>query len=168
MTSIASTQSNMTAVNSSPGFGIRAVDRAAVGLSPGPADIRQAVAVAPDGAHVYVTNRNSNTVSVIDTTTNTVVRNPITFGIAPQGVAVAPDGGHVYATNLISNTVSVIDTTINAVVTTSPVANEPVDVAVAPDGAHVYVANQGANRVSVIDTISNAVVIPASGDSQMW
>jgi YVTN family beta-propeller protein len=130
MTSIASTQSNMTAVNSSPGFGIRAVDRAAVGLSPGPADIPvgaapQAVAVAPDGAHVYVTNRNSNTVSVIDTTTNTVVRNPITFGIAPQGVAVAPDGGHVYATNLISNTVSVIDTTINAVVTTIPVANEP-------------------------------------------
>src|SRR5262249_58331827 len=41
------------------------------------------VAVSPDGSKVYVANENSNTVSVIDTATNTVVGSPIPVGRAP-------------------------------------------------------------------------------------
>jgi YVTN family beta-propeller protein len=49
------------------------------------------VAVTPDGSRVYVANRNSGTVSVIDTATNTVVGSPIPVGGLPMGVAVIPD-----------------------------------------------------------------------------
>ena len=64
-----------------------------------------AVAVSPDGSSVYVTNFGSpfnqgasDTVSVIDTATNTVTAT-IPVGSNPHGVAVSPDGTHAYVTN---------------------------------------------------------------------
>jgi YVTN family beta-propeller protein len=77
-----------------------------------------AVAITPDGKRVYVTNYywqnyQFNTITVIDTATNTVVGDPISVGVAPQGVAITPDGRYVYVTNYGSNTVSVIDTATN-------------------------------------------------------
>jgi YVTN family beta-propeller protein len=47
------------------------------------------VAIMPDGTRAYVTNVNSNTVSVIGTATNTVVTT-IPVGLAPFGVAITP------------------------------------------------------------------------------
>ncbi|MFD1272958.1 YncE family protein [Streptomyces kaempferi] len=75
------------------------------------------VAVTPDGAHAYVTNFGSTTVSVIDTATNTVT-DTITVGTSPVGVAITPDGNHAYVANFGSNTVSVIDTATNTVTDT--------------------------------------------------
>ena len=46
----------------------------------------------------YVANAGDNTVSVIDTATNTVVA-PIAVGSLPRGVAVTPDGKRAYVTN---------------------------------------------------------------------
>jgi YVTN family beta-propeller protein len=116
------------------------------------------VAVSPDEDYIYVTNYLSNTVSVIDTSTRTVIRNPITFGYGPFGVAVTPDGGHLYVANLGSDMVSVIDTATNAVVATVQVGNSPAGVAVNPAGTRAYVTNVDSNTVSVIDTTPNIVI----------
>ncbi len=119
-----------------------------------------AVAVTPDGTHVYVTILNlgfGNSVAVINTASNAVVAT-IQVGVDPFGVAVTPDGTHVYVTNIGSNTVSVIATASNTVVATVPVAVGPLGVAVTPDGKHVYVANNGSSNVSVIATATNTVV----------
>jgi YVTN family beta-propeller protein len=106
---------------------------------------------------VYVTNAASNTVSVIDTATNTVVTT-VGVGNTPEEVAVTPDGKHAYVTNSGSNNVSVIATATNAVGATVTVGNKPFGVAVTPDGKHVYVTLNGASgTVSVIDTASNTV-----------
>jgi len=114
---------------------------------------------APSSAqNAYITNAASNTVSVIDTATNTVTGLPIPVGILPRGVAVTPDGGKVYVANTGSNTVSVIDTATNSVVGTIPVGNGPTGVAVTPDSSKVYVTNPGTNTVSVIATATNTVV----------
>ena len=115
-----------------------------------------AVAVTPDGRHGYVTNYNSNDVSVIDTASNTVTAT-IPVGDHPQAAAVTPDGHHAYVTNSVSNNVSVIDTATNTVTATIPVGPNPGEVAVAPDGRHVYIPNYGSDSVSVIDTASNTV-----------
>jgi YVTN family beta-propeller protein len=72
----------------------------------------------------YVTNRNSNTVSVLDTATNTVSAT-VPVGSQPIGVAVSPNGAFVYVANLVSNTVSVIDVATNTVSATVPVGSEP-------------------------------------------
>jgi YVTN family beta-propeller protein len=71
------------------------------------------VAVSPDGSKVYVANVLSNTVSVIDTTTNPATVSTIAVGSTPTGVAVSPDGSKVYVPSLLFDTVSVIDTTTN-------------------------------------------------------
>jgi YVTN family beta-propeller protein len=119
------------------------------------------VAVNPAGTKVYVTNSDKNTVSVIDTATNSVTAT-VNVGNNPYGVAVTLDGKRVYVANSGINTVSVIDTATNKVTATVNVGDNPCGVAVTPDGNKVYVTNSGnysihSNTVSVIDTATNKV-----------
>ncbi len=79
----------------------------------------------------YVTNGPSNTVSVIDTATNTVVATVLMGGF-PQGVAITPDGAFAYVANEVSNTVSVIATASNTVVATVTGLTGPWGVAITP------------------------------------
>jgi YVTN family beta-propeller protein len=112
------------------------------------------VAVNPAGTRVYVTNNTENTVSVIDTATNTVVAT-ITVGSGPREVAVNPAGTRVYVTNNTENTVSVIDTATNTVLgSTITVGLAPVGIAVNRAGTRVYVANFLGGTVSVISVSS--------------
>jgi YVTN family beta-propeller protein len=94
--------------------------------------------------NAYITNQDSDNISVIDTPTNTVIAT-IPAGEYPEGVAVSQDGRRAYITNRnrlgsgnITGTVMVIDTTTNTVIG-SPirVGNYPAGVAVSPDGSKV-------------------------------
>src|SRR5437588_506072 len=102
----------------------------------------------------YINNEDSNDVSVIDISTNTVAAT-VPVGAGPVGVAVTPDGTAVYVANNGENTVSVIDTRTNTVTATAQVGMAPVGVVVRPDGARVCVTNSGDNTVSVIYTSDN-------------
>ncbi|WP_332369711.1 hypothetical protein [Spirosoma telluris] len=75
------------------------------------------VSVSSDGSRVYRANNNSNSVSVINTVTNTVIAT-IDVGDRPHGVSMSSDGSRVYVVNLISQTVSVINAATNTVVNT--------------------------------------------------
>lgn len=81
----------------------------------------------------------STTVSVIDTSTNTVDA-IVDVGGYPRGVAVNPTGSRVYVTNRYSvvdndsNNVSVIATSTNSVVGTVNVGLSIYNVAFTPDG----------------------------------
>jgi YVTN family beta-propeller protein/VCBS repeat-containing protein len=131
--------------------------------------------VTPNGPRLYVVNRGSGTVSVVDAATNKAIDlNPattttidaITVGSAPQQIVINGDGTRAYVTNFSSNSVSIIDTTTNKVVDANPatqavdaiaVPSTPIGVAISKDGSLVYVAN-GNDRVSVIDTKTMKVV----------
>jgi len=84
--------------------------------------------ILPGLAHAapfaYISNYNSNNVSVIDTATNTVAAT-VAVGANPFGVAVNPAGTFAYVANANSNNVSVINTATNAVVATVPVGASP-------------------------------------------
>ncbi|HEY3692270.1 MAG TPA: beta-propeller fold lactonase family protein, partial [Pseudonocardiaceae bacterium] len=69
----------------------------------------QSVAFAPDSRHAYIVNDGSNTVSVIDTTTNQVTAN-VSTGQDPTHVFVSADGRHAYVTNIGSSDVTVLKT----------------------------------------------------------
>src|SRR5208283_1932870 len=104
------------------------------------------VSIAGAAPFAYITNLGSNSVSVIDTATNTVVGSQIPVGTNPSGVAITPNGAYVYITNLGSNSVSVINTTTNTVVGSQiPVGTAPVGVAITPNGAYAYITNGGSN-----------------------
>jgi YVTN family beta-propeller protein len=113
------------------------------------------VAVARNQA--YVANQGSNTVSVVDTATGTVVKT-ITVGTAPTAVAATPDERFVYVTNSGSGNVMVIDTATNTVKATVKVGSSPQDVAINPAGTRAYVTNAGSGTMSVINTSTNGVV----------
>ncbi len=66
------------------------------------------VAVTPDGAKLYVPNRNDDTVSVIDAASLQVVAT-LDVGTFPTGVAVTADGAWALVVNSGDDTVSVID-----------------------------------------------------------
>jgi YVTN family beta-propeller protein len=110
----------------------------------------------------YVTNEGSNSVSVIDTATNTVVATVPAVGSRPRDIAITPDGSQAYVANLSNpGTVSIINTTTNSVVATisTGIGIEPTGVAIAnPTGAFAYVTNFRSNTVSVIDTATRTVV----------
>jgi YVTN family beta-propeller protein len=125
------------------------------------------VAVAVSGNRAYIANAYDGTVSVIDTTTNTVVKT-LGVGSSPQKLAVSPDGERVYVANTGSNTVSIIDASTDTVIGTVvvPVQQDQPgvflriwDVAANPLGGRVYVTATG-GTVFVIDTATNAVSGP--------
>lgn len=108
-----------------------------------------------------------NTVAVIDTGTNRVVKT-VALDFPPLSIAVTPDAKHVYvggdAPGPVTGpgSVSVIDTLHDTVLTTIPVPYYPVGMVVSPDGTRLYVVCGYTDfipiSVSVIDTATNVVV----------
>lgn len=121
-----------------------------VGLTP------QGVVLSPNGAHVYVANQASNTVSVIDPVSNTVTAT-IPTNTGPSLIAVSPDNTRAYVTQFGDASLGVIDTATNTVTTNIPVGVGPTGVAITPDGARAYVVNNHDDSVSVVDTAANTV-----------
>jgi YVTN family beta-propeller protein len=107
----------------------------------------------------YVTNFNSDSVSVIDPVTNTVVATiPVT---RPQRIAVTPDGAFAYATSTNTLSISVISAATNTVIATIPDAGSPGYIAITPSGAFAYVVNNN-GTVSVIATATNTITATLS------
>ena len=117
------------------------------------------IAITPDGATAYVATFSSNTVTPIDTATNTA-GTPIAVGDAPIGVAITPDGATAYVANRDSDIVTPIDTATNTAGTPIPVASAPTAIAITPDGANAYVTNAASATVTAIDTATNTAGTP--------
>jgi YVTN family beta-propeller protein len=114
-------------------------------------------AVSSDGAHVWVVNREENSVAEIEASSGTVIRR-IPVGSVPQGVS--SDGTHVWVTNSTADTVSEIEASSGTVIRTIPVGHFPEGVS--SDGTHVWTANFGGEfpnfTVSEIEASSGTVV----------
>src|SRR5262245_4671885 len=134
------------------------------GKVPGPSD-------TTDGMFPVVVDPRTGipatgTVSVIETSTNTVVRT-IDVGLHPTGMAISPSGDRLYVTNANSDTVSVVATATDTVAKTLHVGqlgpgrvpvlgSSPNAVTVSPDGDAIYVANATENAVAVVDPDTSA------------
>ncbi|MEU7531987.1 cytochrome D1 domain-containing protein [Saccharothrix sp. NPDC042600] len=132
-------------------------------LSDAGGDSPYGVGVAFDGARGYVTNVRDNTLTVIDTPTNTIDA-AVPVGDGPAGVVVSPSGGHVYVSNYRGGTVSVVDAATLTATATIDVGPNADGVAITPDGKKLFVAHDvvGAGTVSVVDTFTNAEVAEIS------
>src|SRR6266852_1928416 len=112
-----------------------------------------AAAVNPVTNKIYVANRGSNNVTVIDGAKNTTT--PVTAGTNPAGVAVNPVTNKIYVANQGSNNVTVIDGATNgtpaSVSATVAAGTMPSGVAVNPVTNKIYVTNANSNNVTVID-----------------
>lgn len=106
---------------------------------------------------LYIPNFDSNTVSIVDGTTNTVTG---TTGVTlqPYGVGASPDGRYVYITSLGIDRVTVIDTSTGLMIKEINVGDAPFGVSVNPAGTYAYVVNSESDSLSVISTSSLSVV----------
>ena len=111
--------------------------------------------------NIYVTNYNSDTVSVVDGNTNQVIGAPIATGSesGPYTVAITPDGKTAYVVNYDSASVSAIDISLNQVIGSPiPIPKESYGIAITPDGSRAYVATNNAGSVTAIDLAAKAVI----------
>jgi YVTN family beta-propeller protein len=122
--------------------------------------------------YAYVANSGSDSISVINLSTNTVTTTiSLPPGSFPQEIAATPNGRKLYVTNM-NGTVSVINTATNAIKRTIilPGGVTSYGVAITPDGSKVFVADNMANTIFVInaltDTVITSVVIP--GSNSVW
>ncbi|MBV9177353.1 MAG: YncE family protein [Nitrososphaeraceae archaeon] len=113
-------------------------------------DTPQGVAISPSTNTVYISNTRSNSISVIDGTSDKVVK---TIGIdySPFEMAFNQNTNKLYVANSEDGTVSVIDTTSNKVVKTVITGGSPSNIAIDPKTNMIYVTNKYLNSVSVID-----------------
>jgi YVTN family beta-propeller protein len=105
------------------------------------------IAITPDGSRAYVSNRASNTVSVIDVAAGAVLGTPIPVGSHPEGVAISSDGSRAYVAQ--QGGVAVIDTGSGTVFGVLKDELGPSRIAISPDGAYAFVTNNASNSVSV-------------------
>ncbi|HEX7286625.1 MAG TPA: YncE family protein [Candidatus Angelobacter sp.] len=115
------------------------------------------VALTPDEKCAYVTNRISNSLSVINTsnTSRFDILFPSDADYAPAGIAI--DGKFAYVADRMPespapNLVSIISLKSNTIVKTIQVGEFPVSVVLTTKGDLAYVSNLASNSVSVIDT----------------
>jgi YVTN family beta-propeller protein len=125
-----------------------------------------AVAVNATTNRIYATNSGyaSNSVSVIDGNTNTVIAT-VPVGNGPMALDVNPSTNMVYVGNTLDTTVSVIDGETNTVVATIEGMASPQAVAVNQRTNRIFVVNYLAGQVTEIDGASNEIIgtLPIAG-----
>lgn len=125
------------------------------------------VAFSPDGKTAWVTDRETESVRVIDTQSREVVGAAIPVGEEPINIAITPDGTKAFVGNEDSDSVSVIDTQTRQPVAAIPVGEAPWGIGITPDGKKVYAANYNSETVTVIDAKTNQTIgdpIPVGGE----
>ena len=113
------------------------------------------------GGRLYVAERESRSVGVIDTARMARIAT-LPVGDGPFALAYDPVGDRLYVANVRSNDLSVLDAGALKPVATLPVGASPYGVAISPDGRRVVVANQHGGTVSIVDadTLTVAATVP--------
>jgi YVTN family beta-propeller protein len=141
-----------------------------------------AMALAPDGATLFVVNPDADSVSVIDTKNRALVREILladappqpdgngayTPAVMPRALALSPDGATLFVTGERSSELHVVDVASGAVKSAVHVCSEPIGVVVSPDGASVFVACSQDDAVVALDAASLVVKGTVKVGSEPW
>ncbi|MBI5235717.1 MAG: hypothetical protein HY886_05660 [Deltaproteobacteria bacterium] len=103
---------------------------------------------------LYVLNRLSNDVAVINTITRRVMK-IVPVGLSPSAIAVDTQRREVYVVNERSNSLSIINTVDDTVASTVPVDKRPSGIVLGND--KIYVLNEGAALITVVSPSTRAV-----------
>lgn len=124
------------------------------------------IVFSPDGESAYVVNSGSGTVSVINVSSNSVIKT-INVGADPGPISITPNGKYIYVPNYNYSTISLINATINKVSETIVTGLKPGHVFITPDGkyASLYDYNyiNKTPTILIINTLNNQVEGKVSG-----
>jgi len=115
---------------------------------------------------VYAANQTSNTVSVIDPSSNSllgVIRlgDPVPGALSPlyagqllvHGLGYSPDSKTLAVVSIASNSVALIDTATNRVKSIMYVGRAPHEAFFTPDGRELWVTVRGEDYISILDPV---------------
>lgn len=106
----------------------------------------------PDpGTRIYVANESSNTVTVIDAASLTVVGTVDARNHSTHDLSLTRDGRRLFATNLASGRISVIDTLSLETIASIFTGVRSHVVTLTNDNRQAWVANIGENTISIVD-----------------
>jgi YVTN family beta-propeller protein len=142
-------------------------------------DDPRGIDITPDNSRVYVANRFDNSVSAIDTTSNTLAQtinlssSELVTAIEPYDLAVSPDGEWLYVAMKNGGaengdgTVVIVDLPGGAIVTEVILDRlaSPEGIVVTPDGRKVYVAARGAMYAVDVTDPTNPMFLGAFGSA---
>jgi YVTN family beta-propeller protein len=126
------------------------------------------LAIDASGQHLYVADRGSNELHIVDTSTKSVV-DSVLVGDDPWGVDITPDGATVVVATEDDGTAWLINTaTLTASSVTLPADAEPRDVEISADGWYAYVPSgdlPGSDALYAVDLSDQTVNVIDVGDS---
>ena len=134
---------------------------------------------------VYAAEQFSNTVSVIDPASNTLLGEirlgePFPTNFSPlykgqvlvHGMGFSPDSRTLAVVSIGSNSVTFIDTNTNAVKHTTYVGRAPHEAFFTPDGREVWVTVRGENYIAVLDGVTyeekTRIILPNGPGMQIF
>jgi YVTN family beta-propeller protein len=122
---------------------------------------RPGLALDPSDPYVFVPNRASADVAVIDSRTDRLVAR-IPVGNVPHQVAISEVAGKLVASNTADDTISIVDlATLNT--KTLALGHEPEHMALAPDGVLLAVGNIAGGTVSLVSLGGDAEIARVAG-----
>jgi YVTN family beta-propeller protein len=128
----------------------RGIANIRVGAAPGLAR------VSPDGKLVVVSNRDDNSISIIDAGSNSV-RSTIPICKQPEDIAILPWSDKAFIACSGSGQVAAVDLKTDKLLALLDVGQTPVHLALKPDGGELFVSNYDSQTISTIETTTNEV-----------
>jgi YVTN family beta-propeller protein len=103
----------------------------------------------PDGGELIVCNFDSDTISIVETTTDEVSGSYL-IGTHPARAVVSSDNSRLYVSNFGSNAVAVYDIDIGKVIASLPVGTQPDGLALSQSQNYLLVLDSQSGDVTVI------------------
>lgn len=137
-----------------------------------------ALPVLAGASHVYVSNEDGNSVTVIDTATDTVVAT-VPVGKRPRGLQVSRDGAQLFVAlsglpkcppqipdeeceklgrDVKADGIAVVDTKAHRLISVYPSGSDPEQFDLTPDGKRMFIANEDKALATVLDVSSGKIV----------
>lgn len=125
------------------------------------------------GNEVWVSNRVDNTISVIDTGNDEIVRTFPSGGAFPVKLKFSPNGKQVWVCNNRSGTVAVFNASTYSLIKVIETGNRPLGIAFSDDNKFAYITKPGAHEVveiSIEDDFQITRLFEAEGspDGIIW
>ena len=127
---------------------------------------------SPDHKQIWVADRADPRLSVIDTTSDKVIRTLATGTLVANRVKFTRDGQHVLISDPASGDVVVLDAVSGKIVKNIRTLREPEGILIAPDGHRAYVACASAQTVQIIDLdkleVAGVIAVGKGPDGLGW
>ena len=132
----------------------------------------EGIDATPDGSAVWISNREENTISIIDTENNAVQREFSSEGNFPVKLRMRPDGKEVWVANNLSASIAVFDAETLEHKRNIEVGARPLGIIFSDDSSKGYVSRPGASVVLEIETSSGEILrsikAPKSPDGMVY